>query len=690
MRPIEIILYFIYRIVLYFWRPVLRRGRFSTLYDLSSNSPQKNGILIPQKEFEEELPHITLDGPSIRKTSDSVQIFGQNSKGQILLASIHRQFDGRAIANLYVRLCSERSFCLPQPLEVDASNEEHFVAGNLRISCIHPMRRWRVAFNGHLKEIGADTAHLLHVKLIAVFASKVFVENEEPEEMFLFGYKTRSSGIHPLVKKSIIAFTENGISSVLGITSLPDVMSNFVFGYINFPSRQQRALQCCSATEDFFQPGKLAVDIGVASWKSVRLTVLEQTDAIEQLQNHAGTFWQQSLKFFKISLDGNPGYALISDCIGKKTLSSLPPVPRYLAMCRASPSSNPLVVSFHEDACAYGPLTGGKGSSLAVLTHISQDHKDLFRVPEGVCVTTAAYDEFISTTTVAEALEELEEVAASRPTLKELREVCEKICQVIASAELPLSIASVLSQYVNPSLRYAVRSSACGEDSEETSAAGQMETILGVKGFQAVLKAVARCWASQFSFIALQYRRHYGQPINVPMCVVVQQMIESEVSGVMFTVDPVSGNTRHITITANYGLGESVVSAAADPDTFVVAKTYDSREVEFVQEELGEKKLFTVLSETGGTRDVTGEARLSEACLSREQVLELAKVALVLERAYAAPRDTEWAYFKDKLFMLQARPVTSLDQIDTQFEFLHESDQGMDSEIDALSKANVG
>ncbi|XP_022686506.1 uncharacterized protein LOC111259076 isoform X2 [Varroa jacobsoni] len=747
MGPLELVRYIIYRMAFYIWRPVLKKGRFSALYDILSFAPDKNGVIIPQKEFEEELPRQTEKEPRENYQSDSVQIFGQNAKGQILLASIQRQPDGLAIASLYVRLVCGRSYCLPQPIQVDTSNNEHFIAGSLRITCVHPMRRWRVAFNGNLKEVNAENIDLVHVRLIAIgnlahgcadfqsyynekflarqlaqkagfralnrdvlrksfrslnayyqrfsFASKVFVEHGEPEEMYIFGYKSRFSDTNTVIKKSVIAFTEvvvlqNGISSVLGICDLPDIMDNLIFGYINLPCRQQRPLEFCSPVGEFFEPGKLSVEIGADCFKSFRLAVLEVTDVIDEVQRFQGSYWKRSSKFCKISLDGNVGHALTSDFTREKIQLSLPVVPRYLPLSQASPSLRPLVLPFQELACVHSPLTGGKGSSLAVLTQISLDHTGLFHVPQGVCVTTVAYEEFVSTQVVANALKDLEEIVASNPTLKDLREACNRIGSIVATADLLPSISSVLLENIKPSLRYAVRSSACGEDSEETSAAGQMETILGVEGPQQVLQAVTRCWASQFSFTAVQYRRRYGQPVNVPMCVVVQEMISSEISGVMFTVDPVSGNPRHITITANYGIGESVVSAAADPDTFVVAKTHDSQKVEFVCEKLGEKRLSTVLSDTGGTRNITGETRSSEACLSREQVLRLGKVALVLEQAYAAPRDTEWAFFKDILYMLQARPITSLDQIDTEFEYLHESDQGFDSEIDTLSKANVG
>ncbi len=145
---------------------------------------------------------------------------------------------------------------------------------------------------------------------------------------------------------------------------------------------------------------------------------------------------------------------------------------------------------------------------------------------------------------------------------------------LISSYELPLKIKNeIIAQLTSifgldfKSKCFAVRSSASGEDSEEMSAAGQMNTYLGVKGIDEICSAVMKCWSSQFSFVAVEYKRGYGQEINSPMAVVIQEMINCDSAGVIFTCDPLTGDERKIIITANYGIGESVVSAIAEPDT---------------------------------------------------------------------------------------------------------------------------
>ncbi|GBM32719.1 Prodigiosin synthesizing transferase PigC, partial [Araneus ventricosus] len=120
--------------------------------------------------------------------------------------------------------------------------------------------------------------------------------------------------------------------------------------------------------------------------------------------------------------------------------------------------------------------------------------------------------------------------------------------------------------------KFAVRSSATGEDTEQMSAAGQMDTYLGVEGISEIMTAIKKCWASQFGFIAVQYKRQNGQIINSPMAVVVQRMIPCDVAGVLFTCDPLTGNPTKMSITANYGLGESVVSGSEEPDALEIER----------------------------------------------------------------------------------------------------------------------
>lgn len=148
----------------------------------------------------------------------------------------------------------------------------------------------------------------------------------------------------------------------------------------------------------------------------------------------------------------------------------------------------------------------------------------------------------------------------------------------VEKSSLPASIAEELEtqlfqmfgNQLAAGKMFAVRSSAVSEDSEEMSAAGQMSTFLGVSTLPDIRHSILKCWASQFSQTAIEYKRGYGQPLNSPMAVVVQEMIHCQQAGVIFTCDPVTGNEGYLTLTANYGLGESVVGSLSDPDTITV------------------------------------------------------------------------------------------------------------------------
>ncbi|XP_022235407.1 uncharacterized protein LOC106475641, partial [Limulus polyphemus] len=238
-------------------------------------------------------------------------------------------------------------------------------------------------------------------------------------------------------------------------------------------------------------------------------------------------------------------------------------------------------------------------------------------------------------------------------------------------------------------MKFAVRSSASGEDSEEMSAAGQMETFLGVGEIDEVLKTVVKCWASQFTFVATEYKRRNGQNLNLPMAVVIQEMVPSEVAGVMFTCDPVTTNPSFITITANYGLGETVVSASADPDTVILHRDYQNQ-LKPHSSTTGKKNVQIVMENDGGTKTIeVPEEKANQKCILDEWTIPLGKIGVEVESSFGSARDIEWALYQRDIYLLQARPITSL-HAETDFEIMHELDGSLRSEKEYLTKANVG
>lgn len=270
-------------------------------------------------------------------------------------------------------------------------------------------------------------------------------------------------------------------------------------------------------------------------------------------------------------------------------------------------------------------LVGGKVAGLSGLAAE-------YRIPPGFCVTTVAL----------EGWSEGDGMDLPHDGVREALEVAYQELGVRGGAT---------------DLRVAVRSSAVDEDGGSASFAGQYETYLNVSGLDAVVEAVGRCRASLRSPRVLEYRRMSGLPTDdVRLAVLVQQLVPSDVSAVMFTANPVSQNRDEIVINASWGLGESIVGGTVTPDTVVVRKS----DLAIVSHQVAEKRRMTV-SAADGTSEVEVPKFLRKtAALDDAQVLEMAQLGLSLEARHQRPVDIECAYHAQGLYLLQCRPVTTL------------------------------
>ena len=270
-------------------------------------------------------------------------------------------------------------------------------------------------------------------------------------------------------------------------------------------------------------------------------------------------------------------------------------------------------------------MVGGK---VASLSRLALDH----RVPPGFCLTTAAFDRH-------------QRAKAADVLHAHLREI-------LAEAYTRLAEHCGASE---PSV--AVRSSAVDEDGGSASFAGQYETYLNIVGIDAVCGAVERCRASLASSRVLEYGRRHGLlPEYMRLAVLIQQLVPSDVSAVVFSVNPVSGNADEVVINASWGLGESIVGGTVTPDTYVVRKTDMTVQSKLVSE----KRLMTV-SAASGTREVEVPRMLrGKPALDDAQTREMAKLAITLESHHGWPVDVECAYHAGRLYLLQCRPITTL------------------------------
>ena len=223
--------------------------------------------------------------------------------------------------------------------------------------------------------------------------------------------------------------------------------------------------------------------------------------------------------------------------------------------------------------------------------------------------------------------------------------------------EITRAISDLMACHSLTDLVAAVRSSAADEDGATASFAGQHETYLNIVGADAIINAVVRCWESARSERALEYRRRQGLAVErVQIAVLVQQLVAADVSAVVFSANPVSGNRNEVVINASWGLGESIVGGTVTPDTFIVNKLDRA----ITRRMIADKQRMTVSVE-GGTNEVDAPRFLRTIpSLNDEQVVEMAELAHNLEKTMGYPVDVECAYAGGKLYLLQCRPVTTL------------------------------
>lgn len=300
-------------------------------------------------------------------------------------------------------------------------------------------------------------------------------------------------------------------------------------------------------------------------------------------------------------------------------------------------------------------LVGGKGANLGRMTQKG------FVVPPGFVVATGAYMAHIDSLKpqLATMLARIDYSDANA-----LEEAVAQIRRLIVGTEVPPTIAAEISSGYNKlgaDLYVAVRSSGTAEDLDGASFAGLHDTYLDIRGDAAVIDAVKRCWASLWTARAVSYRKTQGFNAFPSIAVVVQQMVESEVSGVMFTGNPINTATDELMINASWGLGEAVVSGIVTPDEYIVGH----RNLKVLQKTLGTKRVEIVRDHAKGVgtlhRDVE-DARRERFTFTDDQVAELAAIGRKVQAAYEEmPQDIEWGYAKGKFYVLQSRPVTGVE-----------------------------
>src|SRR5829696_3757765 len=297
---------------------------------------------------------------------------------------------------------------------------------------------------------------------------------------------------------------------------------------------------------------------------------------------------------------------------------------------------------------------GGKGASLARLLRAGMP------VPGGFHVTTAAYERFVAENDLKSGIRAaLEKVDVSKPDT--LTKASEKIGDLFLRADMPEEVSGAISEAYagidQVDAAVSVRSSATTEDLPGASFAGQQTTSLNVRGEDELLGAVRRCGASLWSAGAIPYRQRGAFPHDLPaIAVVVQRLVPAEVSGILFTANPVTGARDEIVVNAALGLGEAIVGGLTTPDSF----TLDRTTLEVRERQIGRQEVETVLTERGTTERSLDPGRAAQPTLDDAQLTRLGEVGLRIERHLGSPQDIEWAYAEGHFWVLQARPITNL------------------------------
>lgn len=314
----------------------------------------------------------------------------------------------------------------------------------------------------------------------------------------------------------------------------------------------------------------------------------------------------------------------------------------------------PADVLWHKDISKKDlALVGGKGANLGEMTQAG------FPVPDGFVVTAQAYYHFIEANQLEPKVRNVLEPLDVNDS-QALQKAAKQVQEIIVKAKMPEPLAkSITTAYekLGKKTEVAVRSSATAEDLPDASFAGQQATFLNISGTKDVIEYVQKAWASLFEARAIFYRANKGfDHFKVGIAVPVQKMVQSDISGVMFSINPISNDQHTVIIEAIWGLGENIVQGTVTPDHYEVEKgTWDVIKVQPVEQTI------EMVRQGGKTKNYpVPKSRQKQTKLTEKQMVELAKYATKLQQHYGIPQDSEWAIENGKIYLVQTRPITTV------------------------------
>ncbi len=311
---------------------------------------------------------------------------------------------------------------------------------------------------------------------------------------------------------------------------------------------------------------------------------------------------------------------------------------------------------FEELGQGFNDLVGKKCANLGEMAKLGMP------VPPGFALSVKAYEEFMERTNATDEIRNyLKRFSGGIKTIEQFNEASREIRQIVESKEMPEGMKKlILAFYDDLCEKCHVNEVAVATRSAgPVSHPGQYETYLNVKGKEDLLKKIIKVWASTFNSRSLAFRSRKGLPLESdPIGVAVLKMVKARSAGVVFTADPNTGDLSKMILEANWGLGESVVSGELVPDTYIL----DKETLKVCERKLGTKQKYVIFKELGVSEEETPPDKRCAYCLNDEEVVEVGRLALTLEKHFGVPQDAEWAVDEDypfpkNIILLQTRPA---------------------------------
>ena len=350
-----------------------------------------------------------------------------------------------------------------------------------------------------------------------------------------------------------------------------------------------------------------------------------------------------------------------------------------------------LITDLDQTACRERNLVGGKACQLSILRSSEQ-----IIVPRGLCLTVNAFRKHVNGSdklnNAVNSISRCLQIEGFN-NLKQMCDTAVKLFEKVKiSDELNLAIENRLEIVFGPrawaNKKFAIRSSGLSEDGTEFSSAGQMATLLNIQGFENVIDAIKVCWGSSVAYQVVDYRRQNGQELIESVGVIIQEMVDADVAGALFTNDPLTGDDSKMIINACFGLGETTVSGRVVPDTFTV-KRHGSTILEIEKTQIRDQTtIFTTDKRNGMALEPGSDLQKKQFCLDEKQIIRICQQGLKIEDKFGTAQDIEWALSKGTFYILQARPITSLNMV-TDEEILHEFDSPIVNDNLLITTANI-